>query len=281
MRPLGLLGGAATLGDRVYPERVRGSGPTSVEEYFTRRLGDAHVLVAAAQGHAAADDAVAAVATMLAADTAVLQALLWERVNISPRTPQRQFFQAAHALTGVLAREASGPPVVSAADLVADTRAAMASALDDDLALAVRARWADVGFLLLLRAPTPADLRTSLADRTDGLGADAFVVARREQARALMVEAQAARVRGDAPTAIRLAYDSDFLTVDAYLAESALASGDVWLLTVVPRWALVAAGVAALPGLPESFTDAVTLVREAMTTSLGGADGGRLAAAFT
>jgi hypothetical protein len=259
---------------------VRGSGPTSVEEFFTRRLGDAHVLVAAAQGHAAADDAVSAVATMLAADTAVLQALLWERVNISPRTPQRQFFQAAQALTGVMGGVGTGSPVVSAADLVADARAAMATALDDDLALAVRARWADAGFLVLLHAPTEAALRASLADRTDGLGPEAFVVDRRQRARALMAEAQAARVRGDTPQAIRLAYDSDFLAVDAYLAESALATGDARLLTAIPRWALVAAGVAGLPGLPDTFTDAVELVREAMTNALGGADGGRLADAF-
>lgn len=280
MPAAGVLGGSSSPAGPVYPERVRGSGPTSVEEYFTRRIGDAQVLVTAARAHAAADDAVAAVATMLAADTAILQALMWERVNISPRSPQRQFFQAAQALTEVMTRMGDDVPAVSAADLVADARAAMASALDDDLADAVRARWSDAGFLLLLRAPTDADLRSSLFQRTDGLGAEAFVADRRDRARTVMAEAHAARVRGETAAAIRLAYDSDFLTVEAYLAESALASGDVWLLTAVPRWALVAAGVAALPGLPDTFTDAVDVVRAAMVAALGGADGGRLADAF-
>ncbi len=250
-----------------------------MEEYFTRRIGDAEVLVMAANGHAAADDAVGAVATMLAADASIVQALLWERVNISPRTPQRQFFQAAQALWDIM-RAARDAPATSAADVVADLRAALATGLDDDLVVAVRARWADVAFLLALRPPTEADLRRSLAERTDELGAERFVSNRRQGAQDLMAQAHAARVRGDAAAAIRLAYDSDFLSVEAYLAESALAAGDHWLLSVIPRWALVTAAVAGLPGLPETFSEAVEVVREVMTTALGGADGDRLAAAF-
>jgi hypothetical protein len=95
-----------------------------------------------------------------------------------------------------------------------------------------------------------------------------------------MQEAQASRVRGATSEAITAAYDSDFLSLEAYLAESAWVLGDRWLFTAVSRWDLVTHAIAEITRLPDGFVDAVALVRRSMTTALGDADGGRLAEVF-
>ena len=92
--------------------------------------------------------------------------------------------------------------------------------------------------------------------------------------------AQESRVRGATSDAIATAYESDFLSLEAYLAESAWVLGDVWLLTAISRWDLVTHAVAQLTRLPDGFVDAVGLLRQSMTQSLGDADGARLAEVF-
>lgn len=258
------------------------TGPSSAEEFFSRRLGDAQTLLAASRRHAAEGDAVGALATAIGSDMATLQALLWERINMAPRAPQRQMFQAAEALTaemtGFGAEETL--PGASVAELIIETRRRMISALDEALVAEVASRWSDVGFLATFAAPTEDDLAESLARRTDDVPVSEFILQRRSAAARSMQEAQASRVRGATSEAITAAYDSDFLSLEAYLAESAWVLGDRWLFTAVSRWDLVTHAIAEITRLPDGFVDAVALVRRSMTTALGDADGGRLAEVF-
>lgn len=258
------------------------TGPSSAEEFFSRRLGDAHVLLASSQRHAVEGDAVSALATAIGSDVATLQALLWERINMAPRAPQRQMFQAAQALTEEMAGFAAddSAPGASVAALIVATRQRMMAALDEALVAEVASRWSDVGFLSNFAAPSHEDLVASLAQRTSGLPVSEFILQRRSAAARSMQTAQSSRVRGATSDAITAAYDSDFLSLEAYLAESAWIVGDRWLFTAVSRWDLVTGAVAEITRLPDGFIDAVSLVRRSMTTALGDADGARLAEVF-
>ncbi|MHB1166193.1 MAG: hypothetical protein ACYC3K_13345 [Candidatus Nanopelagicales bacterium] len=262
--------------------RVIASAPSSAEEFFSRRVADAGVLQEAARAHAAEGDIVSAMASALASDIATMQAVLWERINISPRSPQRQFFQAAEALTGAVASLADPDDAAptSVADVIAAERARVLSAVDDALAADVAGRWPDVRFLDAYPAPVDQDLAESLAQRLEGMTVQGFVHERRTAAERTMLEAQSARVRGATAEAIALAYESDFLALEAYLAESAVVAGDPWLLTAISRWDLVVRAVGELASLPEGFGDAVLTVRRAMTSALGDADGTRLGLVF-
>lgn len=255
---------------------------SSAEEFFSRRIGDAHVLLEASRRHAADGDAVGALATTLASDMATLQALLWERINMAPRAPQRQLFQAAEALTATMSglAEETAQDWSSAANLVTSARGRMTEALDEAMTAEVRSRWSDVEFLAAFAAPNVEDLDRSLAHRTDGLPVSEFIMKRRSSASKAMLQAQSSRVRGATSEAITAAYESDFQSLEAYLAESSWVLGDVWLLTAIARWDLVTHAVSEIPRLPDGFIDAVTLVRRAMTTALGDADGARLAEVF-
>lgn len=255
---------------------------SSAEEFFSRRLADAQVLLDAAHRHAGKGDAVSAVGTMLASDVATLQALLWERINVAPRAPLRQLFQAAEALTSTMAgfADEQTPEWTSAADLVGSARHRMMLTLDDALASAAAGRWSDLGFLSPFAVPMVEDLEDSLSQRTGGLTVTGFILQRRAEASQVMVGAQADRVRGATSQAITAAYDSDFLSLEAYLAESAWLLGDVWLLTAIARWDLATHAVSTLTRLPDGFVDAVALVRRTMTEALGDADGSRLSEVF-
>ncbi|MDO8308347.1 MAG: hypothetical protein Q7V58_08325 [Actinomycetota bacterium] len=258
------------------------TAPSSAEEFFSRRVADAGVLLEAARAHAAEGDIVSAMASALASDIATMQAVLWERINISPRSPQRQFFQAAEALTGAvasLAVDGEAAPA-SVADVISAERARVLSAVDDALAAEVAARWPDVDFLSAFPSPEGEDMAHSLSQRLEGMSLQAFVHERREAAERTMLEGQSARVRGATAEAIALAYEADFLALEAYLAESAALAGDPWLLTAIARWDLVVHAVGELAGLPEGFGDAVLTVRRAMTAALGDADGTRLDLVF-
>ena len=257
-------------------------GLHSAEEFYSRRIADAQTLLSAAKQHAADGDAVGALAAAVGADMATLQALLWERINMAPRAPQRQLFQAAEALAEVMGLfgddEAAGR--ASAADLVVAARTRMAEALDDSLAAEAASRWPSVDFLGGFAAPSASDLDASVRQRTNGLSVSEYIVDRRASAGRMMLDAQSSRVRGATSEAIRCAYESDFLSLEAYLAESAWLLGDAWLLTSISRWDLVTSAVGDLARLPDGFVDAVTLVRRTMTEALGDADGARLDEVF-
>lgn len=260
------------------------SGGTA-EEFYSRLLGNAAVLDEAARRHAAEADAVAALACALGADVATLESVVWERLNIAPRSPQRQFFQVADALTSQLAGDAADPSAgdgadpqdrQSIADVIAATRQRMVAAFDETLAADVVSRWPGIDYLAEVPAPTAPEIDAAATQRLDGMAWRQFVLSRRAAARTTMLEAQARRVRGEIAEAIQLAYESDFLGLDAYLVESAEAVGDRSLFTVATRWALAVGSVSELSGLPSDFREAVTEIRAAMGGGLGEADSDRL-----
>ncbi len=256
--------------------------PSSAEEFFSRRIADAQVLLVASRRHAAQGDTAGALATALGSDMATLQALLWERINMAPRAPQRQLFQAAGALTETMAgfADEQTPSWASAADLVLAARQRMTEAFDEALVAEAASRWSDVGFLSTFAAPTREDLDASLAQRTDGMPVSEFVLHRRSAAARTMLRARSSRVRGATSEAIAVAYESDFLSLEAYLAESAWLLGDRRLLTAIIRWDLVTHAVTELTRLPDGFVEAVDMVRGSMTAALGDADGARLSEVF-
>lgn len=247
------------------------------EEFYSRRLANAQVLEAAARRRAAAGDRVGAFADAWGADMNTLQATMWERILVAARSPQRQFFQVAEAVVGGLrAPRIDGGDAPTVGRALAAARNAVAGAFDEGLAIEMAARWPDIAYLEAVPAVTPADIDASVEERLDGLTPTSFIERRRRESAKAMLDAQAKRVRGDTVAAIHGAYEADFAGLDAYLVESAMAVGDIALLTVTIRWDLASQAVADLPGLPDDFAGAVGAIRGAVASRVGDSDGGRL-----
>lgn len=253
----------------------------SAEEFYSQCLANARTLDQAARRLTTEMDAPGAVATAWGSDVVAVQAVLWERILVASPVPQRQFFRVADALFDGL--RGAVPPLgeqETCRTVVRAAREALLAACDPDLRGAIQASWPDLAYMGILPAPTRDDLEAAVLRRTGGLPPAEFVEHRRREAFEAMTQAQAMRVRGDTMGAIQSAYDSDFLDLEAYLVESALAAGDVLLLSVTVRWELATASVAQLTGLPEGFVAAVTRVREVLGDPLAEADAGRLRASL-
>lgn len=81
----------------------------SAEEVYSRCLGNATILDAAARRFAEGADGASAVACAWGADVYAAQAVLWERIMIAASSPQRQFFRVADALvSGLRVHDAAG-----------------------------------------------------------------------------------------------------------------------------------------------------------------------------
>lgn len=253
----------------------------SAEEFYTQCLTNARTLDVAARRLSSAMDAPNAIAAAWGSDVYAVQAVLWERILVASPVPQRQFFRVADALfDGLQAAASASGDQSTCRTVIRSARESLLAACDPDLRDAIEASWPDLSYMGILPAPSPDDLAAAVLQRTGGLPPEEFVDRRRREAAEAMTEAQALRVRGDAVGAIQQAYDSDFLALEAYLVESALAAGDPYLLSVVVRWELCAASVAQLPGLPEGFVSAVSRIRDALGTPLAEADAGRLRASL-
>ncbi|MEK9810886.1 MAG: hypothetical protein VW362_10595 [Candidatus Nanopelagicales bacterium] len=62
----------------------------------------------------------------------------------------------------------------------------------------------------------------------------------------------------------------------AYLVESAAATGDSLLVSVIARWALISGAISEMAALPADFASAVAAVRTAILGALNDADAQRL-----
>jgi hypothetical protein len=250
----------------------------TAEEFHGRLLASSQALDRAARNHAQAGEVVAAIASAWGADVTLLQALLWERILIASRAPQRQYFQAAGSLVESL--EVPMTPEISgdgtAEESLLGARDGLLSQFDENLRREAAAQLPDLTYLRRLAAPTADDFDAAVAARLDGGSAAMFISARRKAAKVSMEQAQSDRIRGRIPAAIQAAYGSDFQSLEAYLIESALATGDVRLLSVTMRSDLVASAIAELPRLPEDFGRAVATIRDAMCSALTEADAERL-----
>jgi hypothetical protein len=261
---------------------VQASEKWTAEEFFSSLLASTQTLQRASIRLAAHGDVVPAVSCCLGSDIAALESVIWERLNIAPRAPQRQFFEAAEAVGAGLWGAVDEDPhaVVTAADLVSSLRLAMTEALDAPLADEVVQRWTNVGHLGDLAAPSRGDFGEAARERLGGLTPAQYVQSYRAEATSMMREAQVLRVRGETEPAIQEAYASDVKALEAYLVDSAVAAGDHALITVFIRWELAIDAIAQLDQLPSDFPDAVVAIRQALTAGLGEADGARLMTMF-
>jgi hypothetical protein len=255
---------------------------SAAEEFYSRCVANAQTLERASRsfadlGHGQPVQVLSAIACALGADVAVVESVVWERINIAPRAPQRQFFQSAEAVVGAVANFGSDEDeVADAAELIVSMRSRMLDAFEASLADEVADRWPSVSHLRHLSVPRDLDLEDAVRHRLDGLELREFLRARRSAAEHLMDEAKRRLAVGLPADAIRAAYESDFAALEGYLVESALAVGDTYLLTVTIRWVLATEAVAALPALPEDFSGAVELIRGAMSSGLSDTDAHRL-----
>lgn len=260
-----------------------GSEPErSAEEFYEQCRSNVAVLDAAARRSAASGDAVVSLALAWAADVHATQGVLGERVLGAAAGTRRRLFGAAEALMrglrGAPIEIAAGPGTVASA--IRTARRGLLSGCDDLLASALEQAWSDVAYLDELAAPTVEELERAAEARCDRMSPGSFVTLRRHAAVEQMALAQSLRVRSQLPEAVQAAYEADFLGLEAYLVESAVAAGDAVLLSVVARWELASASVAALPGLPSGFLPAVHRIRRAMGAALPEAEAVRLLASL-
>jgi hypothetical protein len=157
----------------------------------------------------------------------------------------------------------------------------MSREYDDHLRRDIAAQLADLTYLASMPAPNWSDFIATAATFLEGRSPAAFVLDRRQRAVEAMQIARAQRIKREIPAAIRSAYDSDFQTLEAYLVESAMVTGDLALISVQIRGDLVAGAMAELPGLPEDFARAVDTIRETLCSALNEADGERLRGLFS
>lgn len=251
----------------------------SAEEIYADLLQRVHVLTPLSVAYAAEGDIANAVLCTWAADVAAAQAVAWERIVVVTHSPQTPFFALGDRLARALheSLDQGMGAFASARDLVEHMRARMLAAVDQDLADDISARLSSLDHLASFEAPTTDRLSEAGHARLGGVPARTFIEQRSAHAKARMRDALAHRVRGDIASAISAAYEADMLTLEAYLVESALAIGDVQLLTVQVRWDLAVAALTRLAGVPDDFSQAVSLVRQTLVASVGSGDGARLA----
>jgi hypothetical protein len=252
-------------------------GKRSAEEFYSQCLANARTLEQAARAHAGAGDAVSALATAWGADVFTVQAVLWERILVVSPLPQRQFYRVADALFTGLDRSAA-PTIDRPAcrDVLRSARDSLLAECDPGLRQSIAEAWSDVTYLATVEAPTAQDIDAAVQARLNGMTPGAFVARRRQEAAIAMAHAQEERVRGNTVGAIQGAYESDFLGLEAYLVESAMAVGDLSLQSVVVRWELASSAVSQLAGLPDGFSAAVNRIRDTLGSGLAEADAARL-----
>jgi hypothetical protein len=249
----------------------------SAEEFYSQCLANARILEQSAHEHAVAGDGVSALATAWGADVFSVQAVLWERILVASTAPQRHFYRVADALfTGLNGAVAPTMDRPACRDVLRAAREGLLAECDPALSRSIEAAWSDLSYLATIEAPTADELEAAAEERLNGQTAGMFVAQRRREAAVAMSQAQSARVKGETVAAIQSAYESDFLGLEAYLVESAVAVGDHLLQSVVVRWELASTAVSQLSGLPDGFVLAVQRIRDALGSSLSEADASRL-----
>lgn len=251
----------------------------SAEEIYADLLQRVHVLTPLSVSYAEQGDIANAVLCTWAADVATAQAVAWERIVVVTHSPQTPFFALGDRLARAMREslEQRQGTFASARELVQSMRARILEAVDADLADDIGARFGSLDHLASFEAPDSDRLGEAGTSRLGGLPAGTFIAQRRSAAQARMNDALVHRVRGDINGAISSAYEADMLTLEAYLVESALAIGDVQMLTVQVRWDLAVAALTRLAGVPDDFGQAVSVVRQTLIASVGSGDGARLA----
>ena len=215
-------------------------------------------------------------ATLLAWAALVIDATQAVRIAVvesSGRPPSDFFAVLEQAMPGTMP---ASEPGETAENWLLRCRDGLVALLPDSVRNEVSGELVTTVDLQGIDAPTPEVLAANAMDRTGGLTPSRFAETKRLEALERMEVAQALRVQADVGGAIREAYASDLASAEAYLMESASATGDALMVTVVARWALISDAIAQMAGLPADFTTAVASVRAAILGALDEADAHRL-----
>jgi hypothetical protein len=251
----------------------------SADAVYDQTLHRARVFERASRRQAAVGEALSALIFAWGADVSLMQTSLFERVVRGRKASLRQYFAEAQTLLAAL--DPSVPDTVgteSVADMQLRVREQLFRALPRDLAMDVTARLPDITYLASLPAPNREAMRHGARVRLQGISSKQFCIRRRHEADELMLKAMNANANDDAKSATELSYQSDVLSLEAYLVQSAEAAGDHALWTVELRWELGTCAMSELTGLPDDFQSAVATVRNALALGLGEPDGTRFLA---
>ena len=249
---------------------------SSADAIYSQTLHRARIFERASRRQAAAGEALSALIFAWGADISLMQTSLFERVVLGRKALIRQYF--AEAQTLLSAFDPTLPDTIgdeSVADLQLRVREQLFRALPRDLAMDVTARLPDITYLASVGAPTREEMRNGARARLQGVSSAQFCTRRRRDADDLMLQALVAHARAEDQSAAGLSYQSDVLSLEAYLVESAEVAGDHGLWTVELRWELGTCAMSEVRGLPEDFYAAVVTVREALARGLGEPDGTR------
>jgi len=247
----------------------------------------AEAYAALARSYAVDGDILGAVLATWAADIHALEALLWENGLAAAPDPQDQLRVVAEAVMDSLSASPDGASPASARDLVEHARDAMAAAFDASVHELLAERLMSLDHLDdLNEVEKDWDPRRvgmagrDTARRMDGRSVTELVADLRVTASDCMAVARVMSAAGrtlDAWHHVRL---SDTATLEAYLLDAALRSGDARLATVDLRWDLAASVMAELPDDPDDLADAIARARQRLAGVVGLAESDALLGQF-
>lgn len=247
------------------------TAPETLHAYATSLARRAH---ATSVFSADSGDASTALLTQLVADLGNVQAVVLERMRVA--WPIKA--EALRELTDEIVVSISGAslPSTTCAELIGETRQAVADMLDPDMLGALLGRSQSLNHLYDLPAPSLNELIATCHMRLANKDLDAHISSCRAQAAVEYNNATIATRGNHKERAVHHMYAADMATIDAYLCETSASMGDSGLLAMHARWTLVCEAMKGLPGLPKDANEAVTVIRRTLFESLGPADAGRL-----
>jgi hypothetical protein len=251
-------------------------------DYYSALIQKGNRLNLASRRLAGEQAIIEAIACQVGADLLVVQAVIWEQLIVLSRNANAQLlahaapiFQSLFDSLGSIADNE-----VPVASMLTRLRLELVKAVQPSQAQELESRFSALDHFDPLTAVTAIDLEEWRLQRIGRLNVEEYVQLRRAESVQRMQKAQELRVSGAIPNAIATAYESDMLALDAYLIESAVASGDAHYFTVVMRWELAVESVSTMQGVPDAFREAVEAIRVVMLSALDGGDQPRMRARF-
>ena len=260
---------------------MRNGDQFSADAIYHQTLHRARVFERASRRQARLAEPLSALIFAWGADVSLMQTSLFERVVLGRKASLRQYFVEAQTLLAAFEPKLPEVPgAESVADMQLRVREQLFTTLPRDLAMDVTGRLPDITYLTSLTAPSREEMRHGARVRLQGSSAAQFCSRRRREADELILAALNANAQGEQRSAAELCYESDSLSLEAYLVESAEAAGDHGLWTVELRWELGTCAMKELKSVPEDFNAAVSTIREVLARALGEPDGTRFLAAL-
>lgn len=250
------------------------------EQFARQSREQSGAFSAAARASLAKDDRVGALASCWASDVATVQAVTATTILVSGEAPQRLYFQTAEGVTDSV-RDSWLVPAdgyASIAALVKEGRSALARSLEAAIVGELSDEWMELADFEQLACPTVSELERACDARLGNREAREFVVVRKREASKLALSAVRSLDQGNVEAAVRGAYAAEMCALEAYLVQTAMETGDQYLLTTRAWWDVIAAAISQIPGLPHDFQGSVAMIRGAILSSLGEPAASRLRA---